>query len=236
MLMGSADGAIALWPLDAGHRPKQKLALAHPPPPASHRTTRPLPGISYADHRVLSVRLLPEATGPLSAVSVTAQSVAIFDVLRLGLPTMLLPVRANAVGVLRANKLTKAVPSPRTILKTPRQAKSNSCVAWTSARVRRTGPRWGTQPAASRLAHLTTHASGRYGHHHRRWHKTSCMRLTELSLGVVQCSVQVAGSIPTTLGTAGRAVRAIVWHPFRSHWFASAGTENSLDQRDVPRF
>jgi len=32
--------------------------------------------------------------------------------------------------------------------------------------------------------------------------------------------------MPTTLGTAGRAVRAIVWHPFRSHWFASAGTEN----------
>ena len=104
-LAGSADGAVALWPLDAGHRPKQKLALAHPLPPASQRTTRPLPGISYADHRVLGVRLLPEAAGPVRAVSVTAQSVAIFDVLRLGPPTTVLPVRPGSIGILRVRHL-----------------------------------------------------------------------------------------------------------------------------------
>ena len=83
------------WQLDASLRPAPPTTLVHPTPSTvAAATTSPTPGTCYADRRVYGARLL----APQRLVSVTAHSVAVWDLARSADPITVTPVRVSQLA------------------------------------------------------------------------------------------------------------------------------------------
>ena len=93
LLAGMANGAVKCWQLDSAERSPAPVTLSHGGPVLSAPAP---PGTPFADRRVLGVRALGATAARIA--SVTAASVAVWDLARPSEPLALVTVWTGAIG------------------------------------------------------------------------------------------------------------------------------------------